>query len=64
MHGGYMSGERILLSLGHPPRVLCSRVLVTSYLSLLVRGGRLGSDHVPPPPLVGRGGLGSDDMLQ
>ena len=46
MHGRYMSGERILLSLGHPPRVLCSRVLETSYLSLLVRGGRLGSDYM------------------
>ena len=46
MHGRYVHGERIQLSLGYPPRVLCSRVLVTSYLSLLVRGGRLGSDYM------------------
>ncbi len=46
MHSKYMPGERIQLSLGYPSRVLCSRVLVTSYLSLLVRGGRLGSDDM------------------
>ncbi len=50
MYGRSMPGERILLSLGYPPRVLCSQVLVTSYLSLLFGGTRLGSDYTHHRP--------------